>query len=285
MNRFSASTLFILLATLFIIGTVSALAATPTVDGNDEEEKLYLPLLVRVPQPLPNEIFIPAGSFQMGCDPKVDKCLPNEQPLHRVTLSAYYIDKYEVTNARYKACDRAGACPPPTVNESATRYDYYDNPLYADYPVLAVGSGDAEIFCAWEGKRLLTEAEWERAARGADDTRKFPWGDIQPKCSLLNSDYCLDDTTRVGSYPSGASPDGVLDMAGNVAEWTNDWYAPDYYQVSPPNDPQGPESGSNVVVRGSTWKDTDDEVRLAKRQWEPANWSFPDIGFRCGRSW
>ena len=140
------------------------------------------------------EILIPAGSFQMGCDitnPAESGCddyswQVAELPLHTVTLSAYAIDKYEVTNARYQACVAAGGCTAPQQSSSYSRPAYYGNPTYADYPVLNVTWHQANAFCAWAGKRLPTEAEWEKAARGDSDTRKYPWGDSAPNCTKAN---------------------------------------------------------------------------------------------------
>jgi formylglycine-generating enzyme required for sulfatase activity/chitodextrinase len=235
------------------------------------------------------EILIPAGSFQMGCDssnPAEMGCYSSEQPLHTVTLSAYSIDKYEVTNARYKACVDAGGCTAPAggVN-SYTRSPYYGTSTYADYPVIYVDWHQASAFCAWAGKRLPTEAEWEKAARGSSDTRVYPWGDSAPDCTKTNyNDSCVGDTNRVGFYPSGASPYGVMDMAGNVWEWVNDWYQWDYYRVSPGVNPQGPATGSWRVRRGGSWNGNDLSVRSAYRfDGNPVGWSYL-FGFRCVRS-
>jgi formylglycine-generating enzyme required for sulfatase activity len=223
----------------------------------------------------------------MGCDSSnpAETCSSDEQPLHTVTLSAYSIDKYEVTNARYKACVDAGGCTAPWSVNSDTRSPYYGTSTYADYPVINVTWHQASAFCAWAGKRLPTEAEWEKAARGSSDTRKYPWGDSAPDCTKANfSSSCVGDTSRVGSYPSGASPYGVMDMAGNVWEWVNDWYDGNYYSVSPSVNPQGPSTGSWRVLRGGWWDNVGSGVRSADRvNYLPDLWNF-NFGFRCVRS-
>jgi formylglycine-generating enzyme required for sulfatase activity len=232
------------------------------------------------------EILIPAGSFQMGCDSRnpAETCYSDEQPLHTVNLSAYYIDKYEVTNARYKACVDAGGCTAPESVNSSIRSPYYGTSIYADYPVLHVTWNQASTFCAWTGKRLPTEAEWEKAARGSIDTRKYPWGDSAPNCTKSNHKaLCVGDTSRVGSYSSGASPYGVMDMSGNVREWVNDWYDENYYSVSPTTNPQGPATGTFRVQRDGSGNDNGKALRSAHR-----GDSFPIYfgelgGFRCAR--
>jgi formylglycine-generating enzyme required for sulfatase activity len=233
------------------------------------------------------EILIPAGSFQMGCDSGslAETCRSDEQPLHTVTLSAYSIDKYEVTNARYKACVDAGGCTAPGSVNSYTRSAYYGTSTYADYPVMHVTWHQASAFCAWAGKQLPTEAEWEKAARGSNDTRKYPWGDSAPDCTKANYNWCVGDTSRVGSYPSGASPYGVMDMSGNVVEWVNDWYSESYYSVSPSVNPQGPAASDYRVLRGGAWGLDGNVVRSASRFFYnyPADWIFIN-GFRCVRS-
>ncbi len=176
-----------------------------------------------------------------------------EAPQHTVYLDAYSIDKYEVANARYQACVDAGGCTAPHDPSSATRTSYYGNPDYAGYPVINVDWGQAETFCAWEGKRLPSEAEWEKAARGTDG-RIYPWGNQNPTCDLANGvvqgKRCVGDTSPVGSYAAGASPYGVMDMAGNVWEWVNDWYDENYYSHSPASNPPGPATGDTRVAAG-----------------------------------
>jgi len=221
-------------------------------------------------------LYVPAASFAMGSTDGY----PDELPVHTVTLAAFWVDQTEVTNAMYILCEQAGACTPPSRKTSNLADYYYGYPDYAEYPVLFVTWQDAVNYCAWAGRRLPTEAEWELAARGTDG-RLYPWGAAAPDETLLNFKHHIEDVTSVGSYPDGASPFGALDMAGNVLEWTSDWYAADYYSVSPEANPAGPDTGTARTLRGGAWTWNERGVTSTHRFFrDPASASY-EIGFRC----
>ena len=231
------------------------------------------------------EVFVPAGEFPMGSETSDPNADDDEKPRHPVYLYAFWIDRAEATNGQYAACVAAGACSPPLQTNSRSRASYYGNPIYEDYPVIYVSWSQATAYCAWAGKRLPTEAEWEKSARGTDG-RIYPWGNFSPASTLLNYNGNVGDTTEVGSYPAGASPYGAQDMAGNVWEWVADWYGSGYYAISPYVNPTGPNSGDYRVLRGGAWDSHARLPRSANRRWYPpsSNTAFDFLGFRCVRS-
>lgn len=249
-------------------------------------------------------VSVPAGKFTMGmtakdafaiCSKSENDCnlsdFKDEEPAHTVYLADFWIDKTDVTNAMYEKCVIAGACQKPTNSASASQtfIYYYGNPLFDNYPVIFMIWNDAQAYCKWAGVRLPTEAEWEKAARGTDK-RTYPWGNQPPTCSLTNfgsimisggSVGCVGDTTEVDSYPSGASPYGALDMAGNVMNWVSDWYSPTYYASSPSSNPTGPASGQDHDRRGGTFDEAGGYIFSADRDMES---SLIATGFRCATS-
>lgn len=220
------------------------------------------------------------------------RATPPEFPGHEVTLDAYWMDQLEVTNAMYALCVNAGVCDLPQKLGSARLAKYFGETAFKDYPVVNVTWGQAKTYCEWANRRLPTEAEWERAARG-DDFRTFPWGEDKPDWRFANFNMLVRDTSRVGSYTLGASPFDVLDMAGNAAEWTNDFYGFNFYLNSPLKNPLGPETSAslNRVVRGGSFEDAEINIRLSRRasvQGSDLNIApvflgifSPRIGFRC----
>ncbi len=242
-------------------------------------------------------LYVPAGEFIMGSDANDD-----EKPIHTVYLEAYWIDQAEVTNQLFTSfvsaigyqtdAERSGSSYVWNGTEwVATNGADWQHPTGSasnisskdDHPVIHVSWNDAAAYCEWAGRRLPTEAEWEKAARGVDG-RTYPWGDIEPIASLLNFNENVGDTTPVGNYPDGKSFYGAYDMAGNVWEWVNDWYGGTYYKNSPASNPAGASSGDYRVLRGGSWSNYVDSSRSADRgSSEPSNAYF-SFGFRCSRS-
>jgi eukaryotic-like serine/threonine-protein kinase len=246
-------------------------------------------------------VYVPAGEFLMGStDEQISAAMQDcvaygnsqndcetslgaESPQHTVYLDGFWIDRSEITNTMYEKCVVVGVCDPPYSTSSYSRTSYYGNSQYADYPVIQRDWNMANAYCDWAGRRLPSEAEWEKAARGTDG-RLYPWGDQAPASNLLNYNLIVSDTTKVGSYPSGASPYGALDMAGNVWEWVNDWYDENYYANSPLENPHGPSSGSFHGLRGGSWNDGSRLVRSVFRCGNNPNCISDNFGFRCALS-
>ncbi|MBX3000991.1 MAG: SUMF1/EgtB/PvdO family nonheme iron enzyme [Caldilineaceae bacterium] len=228
-------------------------------------------------------VTIPAGEFLRGSDWN-SQALDDETPQRRIYLSEYQIARVPVTNAQYKVF------VDDTNHWKPRHWEGGEIPKgKADHPVVWVSWHDAVAFCTWAGVRLPTEAEWEKAARGTDG-RIYPWGNQSPdakRCNFFqsNGSSTTPGTTPVGSYPSGASPYGVLDMAGNAWDWVNDWYDPSYYSVSPRSNPYGPEAGDSRVLRGGAWGYGTPYVRSAYRgYYRPDFWHNEFGGFRSVRS-
>ncbi|MBI3242249.1 MAG: SUMF1/EgtB/PvdO family nonheme iron enzyme [Chloroflexi bacterium] len=219
-------------------------------------------------------VLIPAGHFLMGSSDG----RANEKPEHPVLLSAYYMDQFEVRNAEYRECVAAGDCTAGR-GSSFTRAGYSTDPAFDDYPVIGVTWVQADAYCAWAGKRLPSEAEWEYAASGPGNF-KWPWG----KSFDLNlSAASARDTQPVGSYPNGASPFGVFDMAGNVNEWVADSFAPTFYADSPASNPLNTE-GTQNIFRGGSFDNADGSFFTTSRRYpQGRGFTDVDIGFRCAQ--
>jgi len=229
-------------------------------------------------------VLIPAGEFIMGKDDGEE----DEKPAHKVYLDAYWIDKYEVTNEQYakfleavtRSKDHSKCHPNEPKGKNHTPKFWKDSRFnQPKQPVVGVDWFDAYAYARWAGKRLPTEAEWEKAARGTDE-RDYPWGNdwIDDLANVAG-----DAPMEVGSFPDGVSPYGVLDMAGNVWEWCADWY--DEYSQAAQRNPQGPAaSRQNMrVVRGGSWNNTPDECRAPYRMGGTLLLREAYIGFRCAK--
>lgn len=229
---------------------------------------------------------VPAGAFSMGCDAEEDtSCGSYEKPYHEVYVSAFEIDETEVTVAAYGACVAAGKCGEPSATWSNCNWKASGR---EQHPVNCVDWSQAKAFCAWAGKRLPWEAEWERAARGSDG-RVYPWGNESATCERAVMSEGIGGCGEYGTWPvksklPGASPYGAHDMAGNVWEWVADWYGSSTYESSPSSDPRGPGSGSYRVVRGGGFGDGASTLRASNRGGYGPSVGDGTLGFRCSRS-
>lgn len=261
-------------------------------------------------------VLVPAGEFTMGASAD-NGGLPDEQPMRLVYLGAFWIDRYEVTNAAYLQFVQDTNYQAPA--NAAVKLNLWDQnrplPGIEQHPVVNVSWLDAVAFCRWANKRLPTEAEWEKAARGTDG-RIYPWGNEWQFDNGNSASYWAGKTVEfadstewdafwikgpgahiskakglngeiltmpVGSFPAGASPYGALDMAGNAAEWVQDWYNPNHYRSAPLTDPQGPERGAIKAMRGGSWLKPAISLRASDRDWGTMDSRPSGTGFRCAR--
>jgi eukaryotic-like serine/threonine-protein kinase len=231
-------------------------------------------------------VYVSEGEFLMGSADSDTLAQNFEKPQHTVFLNAFWIDQTEVTNQQYRSCIDAGGCNPHpyTGPEANGGWDNYMNDAEFDnHPVIYVTWEDAKAYCEWVGRRLPTEAEWEKAARGTDG-QIFPWGNDEPNENLLIYNRFHGAPVAVKSYPNGASPYGAYDMAGNVWEWVNDLFGADYYSNSPTENPLGPDSGNRHVVRGGAYRSGIQYIRTAYRLRPSSDGYTNDGGFRCALS-
>lgn len=273
------------------------LTATPDTKSNDkfewmavkqrrEQEKMQKAQAALTRAPLNPEydamVLVPEGSFPMGNAQGQN----SEKPVRSIYLNAYWIDQYEVPMAQFYAFIAAtGHREPRLAGYLALASVDLSTFLEPAKPVVGVSWEDAKAYCQWKGKRLPTEAEWEKAAKG-QGARLWPWGD-KPDPQLANLDGAVDHfqgTAPVDSFPSGRSPYGLYNMTGNVMEWVSDWYGERYYAVMPPQNPQGPSIGDEKVIRGGSWHDSLRYAQTSSRFKMFPEYRDATIGFRCARS-
>ena len=232
---------------------------------------------------IPDMVFFPEGEFMMG-SPE-DEGLRDEHPRHPVYLDAFYLDKFEATGKDFLEFLQSNPREHPTITGW---YGREPRPDMMNRPVIGLTWKRCKKYCEWRGKRMPTEAEWERAASGLEG-RLFPWGRELPdetranfnRCCFINKGQVLEDAD---SLPLGRTPEGIFHMAGNIAEWVHDWYDPTYYRNSAYRNPQGPGSGRYHVIRGGAWNSLPDYLRSKRRYGNNDGQDFYGIGCRCARS-
>jgi formylglycine-generating enzyme required for sulfatase activity len=241
-------------------------------------------------------VFVPAGEFIMGSEELGD----DERPAHQVYLDGFWIDRYEVTNARFARFMAATGYQTEAETHGwgwvwkgseweeieGANWRHPSGPNSSiegkmDYPVVLVSWKDADAYCRWAGKRLPSEAQWEKAARGTDG-RRYAWGDEFDSAKTNTKESKQGDTTPVGSFsPQGDSLWGVSDITGNVWEWVADWYDSDYYSQAPSTNPPGPASGTHKVLRGGSWSFDEVYARTPFRYNIRPDYTYDFAGFRC----
>jgi len=275
----------LLLALAVGCGGAAELSPTPTaVPMHTPIKVLATPTAVPPPPPptpLPTEaeeekmVLIPGGELTMGSDHGV------ERPPHQVFVEAFEIDIFEVTNEEFErfVTETGYETEAEKAGESQAWRSYAEGK--PKHPVVKVTWNDAQAYCEWAGKRLPTEAEWEKAARGTEGCI-YPWGDEWDPTKANTKEGGHRGTTIVGSFPQGASPYGVMDMAGNVAEWTTSWFKA--YPGYPGGDNEAQYFGENYrVIRGGGWFSEAERVRTTERSCSSEDLRNDDVGFRCVR--
>ncbi len=282
-----------------------------------EATALPLPLRDEAPEPAvapPGMVLVPGGPFPRGCSVADPNCYANETPSPAIHIDAFAIDRLEITVADYRRCVELGACDAEEVGShtntqdtslgpgagsnsstvlatSPSEYCNYPRSGRDDHPMNCVSHYQASAYCASLEKRLPTEAEWEKAARGVVPS-VYPWGNEPPGCGrtvMREGGYGCgrDGTWPVGSKPAGRARSGALDMTGNVWEWVSDWYGDDYYRHSPDENPPGPETGIYRVVKGGGWADEVESdvnsLRISNRYSYGPELRFMHTGFRCAQ--
>ncbi len=231
---------------------------------------------------------LPGGTFSIGCNRAGDdSCLPGESPRHKVELGAFFIDRHEVTVEDYAKCVNAGVCGPPD-DASKVGECNWGSKSRQSHPVNCVDWNQARTYCEWQGKRLPTEAEWERAA--SDGTvRRFPWTGKTAHCLFAVMNHVSwgcgkNRTWPVCSKTQGSTRTGLCDMAGNVSEWTQDFFSETFYVNSPTKDPMDGRDSGYRVRRGGAWTDTEALLRVSSRQRSRPDSRLHFVGFRCVKS-
>ena len=222
-------------------------------------------------------VLVPAGEFLMGSSTEE----ADERPERRIYLDAFFMDQNETTVGQYASFLEA------TSHNAPLEWSIMSRPMHQRRPVVNVDWADADAYCTWAGKRLPTETEWEKAARGTDG-RIYPWGNESPTTLHANlrkerwsNHYVL---STVGSYEAGKSPYGIYDMAGNVWEWVSDWYDAEYYETAPLQNPTGPARGTSKMVRGGSWGSRAEGLRSAERETHVPSFQGYGTGFRCAKT-
>lgn len=267
-------------AAIPIMGILSGTTLTPFEESSNVAPESPEPASLTSEEPVQEEmVSIPAGPFIRGTDAGGF----DEQPPRTLVLGAFAIDRFEATNFQYQqfvqATGHRKSGPPSRYAKNMGKM------RGSNQPVVYVSWDDAEAYCGWKGKRLPTEAEWEKAMRGTDG-RLWPWGnvDLANGANWARVQDGHDVTALVGSFKTDRSPYSVMDGAGNVMEWVKDWYSESYYRAAPEQNPSGPEYGVYRVLRGGGYTTSGGDIRITSRSKMVPDFRDETIGFRCAVS-